>query len=255
MNLVVVPEAGRFAERDILGVRVAVLDRMAAIRLIEARLIAGPFTRLAFLNAHCSNVAWRDGAYRAALGDFLVLADGVGVDLASQVLHGAAFPDNLNGTDFIPDLLRAIATPLRVGLLGARRDHVDAAAAALAHMAPQHDILVVADGYFTDADIPAIRDRIRSLRLDLLLVGMGVPRQELFIAGEVHDGHVRVAAGVGALFDFLSGVMPRAPDWMRRFRLEWLFRLWREPGRLWRRYLVGNPLFLARVLLRRFGRR
>jgi UDP-N-acetyl-D-mannosaminuronic acid transferase (WecB/TagA/CpsF family) len=53
---------------------------------------------------------------------------------------------------------------------------------------------------------------------------------------------------VGALLDFLSGRVPRAPLWMRRLRLEWLFRLWIEPGRLWRRYVVGNPLFLVRVL-------
>lgn len=77
---------------------------------------------------------------------------------------------------------------------------------------------------------------------------MGVPRQELWIARNLTEKHCTLPIAVGALLDFLSGAVPRAPGWMRRMRLEWLFRLIVEPGRLWRRYIVGNPLFLARVL-------
>lgn len=255
MNLVVAPTADMLAERDILGVRVAVLDRDHAIKLIEARLRSGVFTRLAFLNAHCSNVAWRNENYRAALSNFLVLADGVGVDIASRALHGEEFPDNLNGTDFIPDLLQSIHAPLRVGLLGSTRDNVEAAADAFRRLAPQHDFVVVADGYFGEAGVEPVLKRVGELKLDVLLVAMGVPLQEVFIAGQVNEGHVRIAAGVGALFDFMSGAVPRAPAWVRNWRLEWLYRLSHEPRRLFARYVLGNPLFIARVLMRKLRAR
>lgn len=256
MNLVVAPNSEALAERDILGVKVAVLDKTRAIKLIEARLRSGAFTRLAFLNAHCSNVAWRDADYRAALSSFLVLADGVGVDIASRTLHGAEFPENLNGTDFVPEMLAAIRMPLKVGLLGSTRENVGKSAEAFRQIAPQHEFAVVSDGYFAESGIDRILARIGEMKLDVLLVAMGVPRQEVFIAGQVNEGHVRVAAGVGALFDFMSGAVPRAPEWVRRWRFEWAYRLWIEPMRLWRRYVIGNPLFIARVLLRKlFARR
>lgn len=251
MNLVVAPATETLAERDILGVKVAVLDKSRAISLIEARLKSGAFTRLAFLNAHCSNVAWRDSDYRAALSSFLVLADGVGVDLASRALHGEEFPENLNGTDFVPEMLASIGMPLKVGLLGSTRENVARSAEAFRRLAPQHEFAVVSDGYFSEADIGAILERIKTMKLDVLLVAMGVPLQEVFIAGQVNEGHVRVAAGVGALFDFMSGAVPRAPEWVRHWRLEWLFRLMQEPRRLWRRYIIGNPLFMTRVFLRK----
>ncbi len=255
MNLVVAPSSEALAERDILGVKVAVLDRTRAIRLIEDRLASGAFTRLAFLNAHCSNVAWRDDNYRAALSNFLVLADGVGVDIASRALHGEEFPGNLNGTDFIPDLLATIRQPQRVGLLGSTRENVEKAAEGFRRIAPHHEFIVVSDGYFREADIPALLQHIAAMKIDILLVAMGVPKQEVFIAGQVHEGHVRIAAGVGALFDFISGAVPRAPLWVRDWRLEWAYRLLNEPLRLWRRYVIGNPVFIVRVYLRKiFGR-
>ena len=86
------------------------------------------------------------------------------------------------------------------------------------------------------------------MRPDILLVAMGVPRQEFWIAKNITSSHCTLPIAVGALLDFLSGSVPRAPAWMRRLRLEWVFRLIVEPGRLWRRYVLGNPVFLARVV-------
>ena len=77
---------------------------------------------------------------------------------------------------------------------------------------------------------------------------MGVPRQEFWIAKNITPRHCTLPMAVGALLDFLSGTVPRAPAWMRRLRLEWVVRLIIEPGRLWRRYILGNPAFLARVV-------
>ncbi|MCR4268237.1 WecB/TagA/CpsF family glycosyltransferase [Nitratireductor sp. ZSWI3] len=243
-----------FPRRDILGTSVAVIGRDEAMDLLRGSIAERCFTKLTFLNAHNANVAVGDAAFRAALQDFLVLADGVGVDIASRMLYGEPFPDNLNGTDFVPAFLRQEPRALRVGLIGARRRNAQAAARRLAEIAPQHDFLFLHDGYFGPEDEPAILEAIAAARPDVLLVAMGVPRQELWIARNITSRHCTVPMAVGALLDFLSGAVPRAPAWMRRLRLEWLFRLGLEPRRLWRRYVVGNPLFLARVALQKFGR-
>ena len=107
---------------------------------------------------------------------------------------------------------------------------------------------MVQDGFFAKADEPAILAHLEKVRPDILLVAMGVPRQERWIAEHLSEKHCTVALGVGALLDFMSGTIPRAPLRLRRLGLEWLFRLLVEPMRLWRRYLIGNPLFLMRVL-------
>lgn len=233
--------------KTILGITVASLDWDEAIGLLRRVVVEKRFTKVSFLNAHNANIACVDREFAEALDDFLILPDGVGVDMAAKILFGDPFPANLNGTDFIPAFLLAIPEPLVVGLLGTRREHADAAAGALARMAPQHRFEVVHDGYFSQQQEPEILGRIAAMKPDVLLVAMGVPRQELWIARHITAEHCTVPVAVGALLDFLSGAVPRAPALIRRLRLEWLFRLYIEPGRLWRRYVVGNPLFLARV--------
>lgn len=239
--------------RRILGIRVASLRRDEAISLLSRLLREKTFTKVSFLNAHNANIACSDKEFAAALDDFLVLADGIGVDIAARWLYGTTFPDNLNGTDFVPALLGAAERPLTVALLGAKRANAERAAERLGELAPQHRFVVVHDGFFTPAEEPGIVAAIGALNPDILLVAMGVPRQELWIARNLGSQHCTLPIAVGALLDFLSGHVPRAPLWMRRLRLEWLFRLLHEPGRLWRRYIVGNPLFLFRVLRQKLG--
>jgi exopolysaccharide biosynthesis WecB/TagA/CpsF family protein len=239
-------------ERDILGIAVARIGWDEALRLLRQLLEERRFTKVSFLNAHNANVACSDPEFAEVLADFLILPDGIGVDLAGRLLYGEAFPANLNGTDFIPAFLEAMKTPLTIGLLGAKRRNADAAAEALSTFAPQHHFVVIHDGFFDKQEEPVVVDRIAALRPDILLVAMGVPRQEFWIDRNLTRHHCTMPIAVGALLDFLSGAVPRAPYWMRRLRLEWLFRLSIEPGRLWRRYVVGNPLFLARVLRQKF---
>ena len=161
-----------------------------------------------------------------------MLSDGVGVDIAAKLLYGEPFPANLNGTDFIPALLAAEPRPLTIALLGTTRANADAAAAKFSEIAPHHRFIVVHDGYFNAGEEPRILERIEALRPDILLVAMGVPRQEFWIAKNITSRHCTLPIAVGALLDFLSGTVPRAPAWMRSLRLEWVFRLIIEPGRL-----------------------
>jgi len=238
--------------KNILGIPVASVARQEAIELLHHMLAERDFTKISFLNAHNANIACEDAEFAAALDDFLILPDGIGVDIAAKLLYGAPFPDNLNGTDFIPSFLQATKEPLTVGLIGTTRRNAEAAALRLTMLAGQHNFAVIHDGFFCVAEEPEILERLRRLRPDILLVAMGVPRQELWIARNITREHCTLPIAVGALLDFLSGAVPRAPLWVRRLRLEWVFRLLIEPGRMWRRYVVGNPLFLARVARQKF---
>ncbi|QND58671.1 WecB/TagA/CpsF family glycosyltransferase [Mesorhizobium huakuii] len=240
--------------KTILGISVLAIRWDDAIALLNRLIAERRFTKVSFLNAHNANIACSDPVFAEALDDFLILPDGIGVDLAAQLLYGAPFPDNLNGTDFVPAFLQASTRPLTVGLLGATRVNAEAASVKLAALAVQHNFVVIHDGYFSTAQEPEIIGRIAALRPDMLLVAMGVPRQELWIARHIDERHCTMPVAVGALLDFLSGSVPRAPLWMRRLRLEWLFRLAVEPDRLWRRYVVGNPVFLWRVVKQRWSR-
>lgn len=233
---------------SILGVPVAALSWHNAIDLMRQRIAAQDFTLVTWLNAHNANIAQTDAGFRAALDSFLVLPDGIGVDIAAKILHGSSFPANLNGTDFTPALLQAETNPVRIGLIGARPDVVEKAAGKFRKIAPQHEVRVISDGFFNAADEPRILQSLKDFSPHILLVAMGVPRQEMFMAQKLTAEHCTLAFGVGALFDFMADVVPRAPGLVQKLRFEWLYRLAQEPGRLWRRYVVGNPLFLLRVV-------
>ena len=241
------------AWRDILGISVAVITKDDALAILASNIEKREFLPLAFLNANNANIANKDAQLKEAFGKFLVVADGVGVDIASLVLHGKMFPANLNGTDLVPSLLSRAKGPLKVALIGARREVAECARDAFAEMCPQHQISVVSDGFFTPDDEPRILNQLEAERPDILLVAMGVPRQELWIAGKIRAEHCTLPIAVGAVCDIFTGKVPRAPQWMLALRIEWLYRLWREPKRLWRRYIIGNPVFLASLVRAKLG--
>jgi len=169
------------------------------------------------------------------------------VDIASRILYGSRFPENLNGTDFIPRYLRETTHQFRIFLLGSKLGIAERAGARLSELCPEHRIAGCYPGYFAPEQSVAIADAIRGAGADLLLVGMGNPHQELWLDSYMARTKCRLAFSVGALFDFLAGEMPRASPWIRAARLEWVYRLSLEPRRLAWRYLIGNPLFLLRV--------
>ena len=130
-----------------------------------------------------------------------------------------------------------------------------AASLAVANRYPSIEVAGIAHGYFDDEESETIVEAVRKSRANLVLVAMGQPHQEIWASR-----HFEQIAGpvicVGALLDFLAGRVPRAPEWMRKYRVEWAYRLMNEPRRLARRYLIGNPLFLARIVRQKWsGRR
>lgn len=234
------------------GVRVDSLDRRSALDRIGAMLAgdrAGGSARVYFTNVHSIHLARRDEGFRRVLnsGD-LVLGDGSGLLLASRLL-GDPLRENLNGTDFTPVLLGlAERRGWSVFLLGARPEVLAACRDALGRTFPALRLAGARHGYFGPAEEPDVIAEVNAAAPDLLLCALGSPRQELFLAE--HAARLRVGASlaVGGLFDFLSGDKPRAPLWMRRMGLEFLFRLLADPRHKWQRVFVEIPEFLARLL-------
>ena len=211
-------------------------------------LLDGAARQVFFVNAHCLNVRATHRGYAAALAraDY-VLPDGIGVDLAAR-MTGHRLTQNLNGTDFVPELLaRAAKRGLSVFLVGGRPGTAQAAAGRLAVNIPGLRIAGTLDGYAQAQDEANAVAQINASGADILLVAMGVPLQELWLDRNLPQLNTRLNLGVGALFDFLAGTVQRAPVRIRRMRAEWAWRLAMEPRRLARRYLIGNVTFLARA--------
>jgi beta-1,4-glucosyltransferase len=236
----------------ILGpIRLEHLTLREALERVEFELENGGSRLIAFCNAHSVAQAFRNSAYCKALSKMLVLNDGVAVDIASSLITGRSFPANLNGTDFVPAFLGSAKKPLRIYLLGAKPDVVKLAADRLATLFPKHRVVGFRDGYFSQAEEIAVVAEIAKAAPDLLLVAMGNPRQELFMNAHANSLNCSLTIGVGALFDFMSNAVPRAPGWIRRARLEWAFRLWNEPRRLAYRYTVEAFTFALAVFMLR----
>ncbi|MDB5851729.1 MAG: polysaccharide biosynthesis protein GumH, partial [Rhodoferax sp.] len=153
----------------------AVRDILHAVRQRQPRVFA-------FCNMHTFNVARRSPEVAAALGLATVYNDGIGIDIASRILHGTSFPENLNGTDLTPALLTAFDRPVAVYVLGGLPGVAVQAGAALAARFSNVRIVGTHDGYFSAADNNRIADAIRQAHTELVLVGMGNPRQELWAA-------------------------------------------------------------------------
>jgi len=233
--------------RKIFGLDVAVMTRKEAAALLEANAREGISVRLAFLNTNLANITYEDKDLRKILHGFVLLNDGSGINLASRLLYRQPFPDNLNGTDFTPYFLDHCGIPLRIFLLGASPTVVARVATIFSVRWPQHLMVGYQHGFFSKAKEGEVVDKIRIARPNLVLVAMGNGLQERLVEKLVPE--VTLSAwGVGALFDFLCGDVRRAPSWMRLFGIEWLYRLLQEPVRMWRRYLLGNPKFIFRVL-------
>ncbi len=212
------------------------------------------------VNAHCLNLCYEDPKLR----DFMnraevVFCDGVGVMLAARVL-GRRIPQRITYADWIWQLADlAAARGFSLYLLGARPGVAQEAARKLKARNPNLEIVGTRHGYFDHGagspENEAVVEEINASAPDILLVGLGMPFQEHWLMENRQRLDVRVALTGGAVFDYASGRLRRGPRLLRENGFEWLARLIVEPRRLWRRYLIGNPLFLLRVLRQRLGGR
>ncbi|PSO16471.1 WecB/TagA/CpsF family glycosyltransferase [Bradyrhizobium sp. MOS003] len=210
--------------------------------LIESLLEIKAPTIVSFLNQHAFNLAFVEPTFRLALQQSsLLLRDGVGVECC-MLLLGQRPGRNLNGTDLIPRILEA-AKGKRVALFGTSPEWLRQAQIPLKDRGTQ--VVVALDGFQTHSDY---LNAVRTIDPDIVVLGMGMPRQEL-LAAEIANAsdRARLIFNGGAILDFFAGRFPRAPEVIRAARLEWMFRLGQEPRRLAHRYLLGGMKFAWRI--------
>jgi N-acetylglucosaminyldiphosphoundecaprenol N-acetyl-beta-D-mannosaminyltransferase len=211
------------------------------------------------VNVHAYNLAaeqpWLVGYLNSAEINF---CDGAGIILGAR-LHGLTIPERITYADWYWQLA-AMAEDRDYSLffLGAKPGVAQRAADVLRDRHPRLRIVGIRDGYFDmasgSADNETLIETINAASPDIITLGMGMPLQERWLYENWH--HINACVGLtgGAVFDYVSGEVQRAPRWMTDNGLEWLGRMFVEPRRLWKRYIVGNPVFLARVLRERFRR-
>ena len=209
-------------------------------------------------NVHGLNLCCRDPELRAFFNSApVVFCDGVGVVLGARIL-GGRLPGRITYADWAWQLAGfAEGEGLSLFFLGGRSGVAEKAAARLLDRHPNLRIAGVHHGYFDQAvDSPeneTMLEEINAARPDILLVGFGMPLQERWLMHNWERIDARVALTGGAVFDYISRELKRGPRLLTDNGFEWLARLLIEPKRLWRRYAIGNPLFLARVLKQRLA--
>ncbi len=238
---------------DLFNMRILNETRETALSLL---LEPGERRTAVFINAHAVNTAADDPAFRWAVGKAdILLPDGSGLQLAAR-LGGGRFVENLNGTDlFVPLCVDAAARGLSIYFFGARPGIAEAAAATAQRLAPGLTVAGTHHGHLQPGEDDAVIAAINASGADIVLVALGVPLQDVWIARNRARLEARLVAGVGAQFDFWSGSIARAPLAMRRMGAEWLWRLALEPRRLFARYVLGNPAFVVRAYADRKAQR
>ena len=238
-------------KRNVLGILIDVIDYEAAVsRVVAAARERRPFAVTA-LAVHGVMTGVTDRAHAGRLNSFdLATPDGQPVRWALNLLHRAQLSDRVYGPTLTLRVLEQCAAEgFPVYLYGSTEPTLERLAEALTDQFPELKIVGKEPSKFrlaTPAEPNEIADRIRASGARVVLVGLGCPRQELFTYAmrPLVDGPV---LAVGAAFDYHAGTLRRPPGWMQRYGLEWLWRFSLEPRRLWRRYVLLNPAYLARL--------
>lgn len=247
----------RWAPVNILGVDVAPWDAdaliAAMIRSATERTRPGerPLSTVHYANIHVLNTAFRHPPLRDQLVQGTVYCDGSGVRLGAALL-GQRLPPRLTAADWIDDFCdRAARRDVSLFLVGGADGVADRASVALRQRHPELRIAGTHHGFLDGEASGRVIAELNRARAGVVLVGMGTPVQELWVAEHRQEIEAPVVWTVGALFDFVAGAQRLAPRWLGDRHLEWLWRLASHPRRLARRYMLGNALFCLRVARQR----
>lgn len=204
------------------------------------------------VNIHAMNIAFHDPSYRDFLQDcHIIYCDGAGVMWGSQLAVQHRIPLRLTVVDFLPGMLEHLAVcGWSSYLLGWKPGIIEKGMPVVEQLIERHSVVGSHHGYIhNDKDLndKVVQD-INDSGADVLFVGMGMPLQEFWIEQNRHKLNVRTLIPIGAAMDIFAGALRRPPSWMIEADLEWLWRLGAEPKRLFKRYVVGNPWFMSRML-------
>lgn len=213
------------------------------------------------INAHSYNVARKDELFAEALtkGDYLI-PDGMSVVKACKWLHAKSQPkERIAGADlFEYEMDRLNKKCGTVMFMGSSEKTLAKIVEQAAKVYPNLKVVTYSPPYkpeFDEADNKAIVDAINMSNPDLLWIGMTAPKQEKWTYSHWNELNIHCHVGtIGAVFDFFAGNTKRAPQWWQKHGLEWLYRLIKEPRRMWRRYIIGNTVFLWHMLGEKISR-
>lgn len=238
-------------QADILGCQVDVLTTAEAVAVVGEFITRGQPAQVITLNAEIVYQAQHDSELRSIINTAdLVTPDGIGIVWGGRQL-GYAIPERIAGIDLLHHLCRAAAAEAwKIYLLGSGPGIAEQAAEKMAADYPGLQICGTHHGYFQAADLPPIIQEIKAREPQILFVALGAPKQEFWIKEHLQQLGTPVCVGVGGSLDVIAGQKKRAPNWMIKLNLEWLYRLWAEPSR-WQRQLV-LPRFVILIFKRRW---
>jgi N-acetylglucosaminyldiphosphoundecaprenol N-acetyl-beta-D-mannosaminyltransferase len=239
---------------NILNVEVSCVDLKGLLETVYNWTLDRERHTIAYVNAHCLNSAYIDRAYREILGwADLILADGIGVVWSSRLLGGCRLQKLVAGAWIDEFCEMAGERNISIYILAGKPGIAERAADNLKMKWPKLHISGTCDGYFSDKSEAELLTELAYTKPDVVFVGMGTPRQEKWLYDHRNEIRSPVCWAVGALFDYIAGIERRVPGWMYNLGLEWLWRLLVDPAGKWRRYVIGNPLFVYRVIRQKVG--
>lgn len=233
----------------LLNTYVNALSMDETIREVEHIIEVGIPTQHVVINASKINLMERDPNLAAIVNSCPIInADGASIVWAAKQL-GIPLNERVAGIDLFEELV-ALAAEKKYGiyLFGAKEEVVQKVKTVFEERYPGIRIVGFRNGYFTDADEPAIVEDMANSGADMMFVAFSSPKKEYWVNKYLNQIGIPFVMGVGGSFDVVAGVTDRAPKWMQDHGLEWFYRFIQEPGRLWKRYIVGNVKFVAFVL-------
>ena len=234
---------------EILNTTIDVLNVKETIDLVEQYVKTKTPLHLMGVNADKINEVNQNELMKEIVNKCgIINADGASVVLASKYLK-KELPERVAGIDLMQDLVKLSESKgYSIYLLGAKQEVVEKTKEVLQERHPKLNIVGIKNGYFKDDEWGDISNELKKSKPDFVFVGITSPKKEYLIEFLQNDGNDSVFMGVGGSFDVISGNIPRAPKWMQKCNLEWLFRVMQEPKRLFKRYFVGNGKFIKAVI-------
>ena len=230
---------------DLLGIEIAALRMDELLRICQEHIAEKRSLLLSVVNvAKLVNSRKNSQLRKSVMEADIVLADGLPIVWVSRLI-GDPLPERLAGIDIMYRLLeRASQSNYGVYFLGAQKSVVQKVVQTIKRQYPGLRIAGHRDGYFAESESKEVAQEIRDSSADILLVAISSPKKEIFLRDWRKFMNVPVCHGVGGSFDILAGTTKRAPSWVQRCGMEWLYRLIQEPRRMWKRYLITNTIFV-----------